>query len=59
MTSAADRIAESFNEHFASLTVRIEPDNVVVGACGTIVEQPSERWPMPSWYVPDDPNQLY
>ena len=51
MTSASERIATSFNRYFASFNVRIRPEDVVVGACGTVVEQPSHRWPRPSWCV--------
>lgn len=51
MSSAPERIAERFNAHFASFNVRIQPEDVVIGRSGAIVEQQSRRWPRPSWYV--------
>lgn len=51
MTSAAELIADSFNDYFGDFNVRITPDDVVVGRQGTVIEQPSERWPNPSWHV--------
>jgi hypothetical protein len=51
MPSPAELIAESFNEYFASSNVRISPQDVVVGRADAIAEEPSERWPHPSWYV--------
>lgn len=48
---AAQRIAESFNEYFASFNVRIAASDVVIGHKDTIIERPSDRWPRPSWRV--------
>lgn len=59
MSSARERIAESFNAYFADWDVRIRPEDVVMGCRGTVVEQRSLRWPRPGWRVnyrvdPDD-----
>jgi hypothetical protein len=51
MSSAAERIAESFNEYFGTANVRITPDDVVVGRQDTVIEQPGDRSPPPSWNV--------
>lgn len=48
---AAERIAASFNQYFADFNVRLAPADVVVGRRETIVEQPSDRHPRPSWSV--------
>jgi hypothetical protein len=51
VTSAAELIADSFNDYFGDFNVRITPDDVVVGRQDTVIEQPSEQWPNPSWHV--------
>jgi hypothetical protein len=51
MTSAAELIADSFNDYFGNFNVRITPDDVAVGVHGTVVEQLSDGHPPPSWYV--------
>jgi hypothetical protein len=51
MTSAAERIAHSFNAYFSHWDVRIEPADVIIGRHGRVVEQPSPRWPRPGWHV--------
>jgi hypothetical protein len=46
-----ERIANSFNTYFADFDVRIGAEHVAEGNRGKVIEQPTDRWPRPSWRV--------